>query len=531
MKDLRIVALLSQFAGASASLAQNLAQTTYGAIQGFSAFNSTPAGNISNWEDVVVWKGIPYAASTGGQNRFRSPQPRAAWNTTLIADSFGPGCPASQGESATVDEDCLYLNVWSAANTTDDKLPVILWSHPAGGSSADGLFDGGGMAAKGVIFVNYNYRDGAFGWLATPELSEEFYNLTGSNSSGNWGLLDMYAALKWVYANIEAFGGDPTKITAVGQSAGSAATYHMVNSDLVKGLIRGAIAESGIRDPRDPLASSLAESYNNLTSAITLGEAFLADNNVSTIAELREIPLANLTGYTSAPGSGSGFRPVLDYYAIPAKYAETLLTGPANDVPLITGNTRDESGASYSLTSLNVSTYISEMTAQYGNLTARALALYPAANETQAATSYNTMWQDTSRVSSWGYGNGWHKTSKSPFYTYFWDHAPPGQSQGAYHESEINYVFNNLYATDLPWEDVDYEIAEKMSSYWANFAKTLDPNNSGSYEGDEELAYWSPNLVNGTVTQELGDGFQQIPIADAAKIQLLQDYFNQQVPF
>jgi carboxylesterase 2 len=522
---------LAQVSGVFASLAGTVLTTPNGPVQGIAAFNSTTGVNITNWQNVTVWKGLSYAATTAGTNRFRVPQPVTPWNTTLVASDFGPGCPASQGNSATVDEDCLVVNVWSAASTVDDKLPVILWSHPAGGSSADELFDGGGMAAKGVIFVNYNYRDGAFGWLATPELSEELYATTGSNSSGNWGLFDMFAALNWTRANIASFGGDPDMITVAGQSAGSAASYHMVNSPLTKGLIKHAIAESGVRDPRDPEAGSLAESYNNLTTALSLGATFLADNNVTTIEELRAIPLADLVDYSSQPGSGSGFRPTLDFYAIPATYAETLLTGPANDVPFITGNAKDESGAVFG-ENTTVAAYTASIEAYFGNLSATALELYPAANDSQASMSFNAHWTDQSRVSVWGYASGWAKTASSPIYTYLWDHAPPGQTQGAYHESEINYVLNNLYGTDLPWAAEDYAIAEKMSSYWANFAKTGDPNLGGSYAGGDGLVAWTPTVSNETTTMELGDGWGPEPIAKSqAHIDLIIEFFDEQVPY
>lgn len=532
--------------GALGSLAGHVLQTPGGLIQGVPAFNSSPQldGNVTltglaNWQDVAVWKGIPYAASTAGANRWRPPQPRAPWNTTLVADRFGAGCPTTPGESPSTSEDCLNLNVWSAANTTSDKLPVILWAHPAGGSGADALFDGGGMAAQGVVFVNYNYRDGAFGWLALPELAAEFQKESGHNVSGNWGLLDQYAALRWVHANIAAFGGDPARITVVGQSAGSAAVYHTVNAPLSlvpEGTIAGAIAESGIRDPRDPLAASLAESYNNMTYALQLGQDFMRKNNATTLDDLRKISLASLAGTSSSPGSGGGFRPTLDGYALPDTYAKLLARAPSHAVPLITGNTRDESGAVYGLT-MTLAQYTASMQLQYGNLSEQALAAYPARNDSEAATAYNAHWQDTSKVSSWGFAAGWSKTTSAPIYTYYWDHAPPGQNQGAHHMSEINYVFNNLYKTSLPWQAVDAAIAQRMSAYWANFARTGSPmgNPIGGLLAnggiDKGLPLWKPTLANETVVMHVGDGWGDLSIAGPAQRQLIADYFAEQTPF
>lgn len=202
--------LLGGSSTALAALYNDVIHTKYGDVQGYPAFNSSPAGNLTHWKEITVWKGIPFAATTGGENRWRAPQPAAAWNSTLYADDFGPVCPAAtSGGDYTINEDCLNLNIWSAANSTGAKLPVVLWSYPAESTARDALFNGGGMADKGVVFVNYNYRTGSFGWMSHPELSEEFEAVTGHNTSGNWGMLDQFAALKWVKANIADFGGDP----------------------------------------------------------------------------------------------------------------------------------------------------------------------------------------------------------------------------------------------------------------------------------------------------------------------------------
>jgi len=340
-------------------------------------------------------------------------------------------------------------------------------------------------------------------------------------------MLDQFAALNWVRANIAAFGGDPDHITAIGQSAGSAAVYHIVNSPLTKGLIVGAIAESGIRNPYDPEAATLAENYRTLGAALTTGTAYMADKNVTTIAELRQMSTADLT--ESLFGSTYSFGNVLDYYCMPDTYHNLLLTGPANDVPLITGNTKDESGASTS-TNLTVAEYVAEIEAQYGNLSARVLALYPASNSTQADQSYNAHWRDTSRISSWSFANGWIESASSPIWTYYWDHAPPGQDQGAYHESEINYVLNNLYGTDLPWEAEDYEIALKMNGYWANFAKNGDPNVGSSFAGGN-LTAWNNSTPKKNVTMHVGDGWGDVPVGSLEQVAVILEYFSEQIPF
>lgn len=504
-----------------AALYGSTIQTDSGMVQGYPAFNSTPTGNLTKWQDITVWKGIPFAASTAGQNRFNPPQPAQSWNTTLDASSFGDVCPGaamgpSNSTSTTTSEDCLNLNIWSAANTSDAKLPVVMWSYPAGGSAADALFDGAGMADAGVIFVNYNYRSGSFGWLATPELSAERLAVVGKNSSGNWGMLDQFAALKWIKSNIAAFGGDPDHITVMGQSAGSAATYHIVNSPLTQGDIVGAIIESGVRDPRDPLATSLAENYLTQDAANAIGVEYMTSLNVSTIEEMRALPMEDLV--TQFMGKWD-FTATLDHYALPCTYLESLINGSANNVPILTGNTRDESGATYGL-NISLATYLSDINSTYnGTFAADFLALYPANDSVTASAAENAQYTDRSKVGTYLWSQLWAISSSQPVYTYLWDHAPPGQDRGAYHESEINYVLNNLYGTDLPWTAEDYAIAQKMNGYWVNFIKSGNPNGDG-------LEPWEPANVTELVVQQVGDGWGSIPLASPAQVLLFEEWFE-----
>ncbi|TIA17772.1 alpha/beta-hydrolase [Aureobasidium pullulans] len=502
----------------NAALYDGVISTSHGQVQGHPAFNSTPNGNLTNWKDITVWRGIPFAASTAGENRWKAPKPAGRWNGTFDAKNYGDICPSTSSNSEyTISEDCLNLNIWTSATSTKQKRPVVMWSYPAYSTAADALFDGAGMADAGVVYVNYNYRTGALGWLAHPELSQERVNTVGFNSSGNYGMLDQFAALKWIHDNIEAFGGDPNRITVMGQSAGSAATQHILNSPLTKGLIVGAIIESGVRDPHDPLCETLAENYRNLTFALNQGLDYLADKNTSSIANARKLDYTTFVDSDFPPTSSSWtFTATLDRYALPDTYENTLRKGAANDVPIITGNTRDESGATYGL-NITIAEYLADLNETYsGQWVDKFLELYPGNNASQASKSENQQFTDRSIIGTWIWAQKWKQAAKSPIYTYIWDHAPPGQSQGAYHESEINYVLNNLYGTDSPWTDEDYEIAATMNSYWVNFIKTGDPNGQG-------LTRWDKSNSK-EITQRLGDGFGPVPLALADRVKLMEEW-------
>lgn len=506
---------------AHAALYGKLISTKHGDVVGYPAFNSTPSGNLTNWRDITVWKGIPFAADTSGKNRFRAPQPAVPWNNTLYARDFGPVCPAATtgDNDYTINEDCLNLNIWSAAKSNDEKLPVVMWSYPAESTARDTLFDGGGMADQGVVFVNYNYRTGAFGWMSHPELSKEVEAATGHNSSGNWGMLDQFAALKWIHENIANFGGDPDHITVMGQSAGSAATYHILNSPLTKGLIKGAIIESGVRDPHDPSLTTLAEGYMNLTSSLKQGVDFLESLNLTNIEQARALPFSDLVTSLQTMGSSSqwSWSACLDHYAMPATYLKTLQDGAANQVPILTGNTKDESGATYGL-NITLETYLEDLNTTYdGEWVDRFLELYPANDSVTASGAENSQYTDRSKVGTYFWSQLWKEASIQPVWNYFWNHAPPGQTRGAYHESEINYVLNNLYGTDSLWTSADYEIAHIMNSYWVNFIKYGNPNGPG-------LVHW-PAVSSNKSVQVVGNEFGQIPIADDQKVELFKQWF------
>lgn len=526
MKKLILLSLATTIYGA---LYDTVIQTPNGAVQGYPAFISEPTGNLTHWKDITVWKGIPYGGSTAGKYRFKPPRPAQPWNSTLDAKDWGPVCPSalsSNPNNYTINEDCLNVNIWSAANSSAEKLPVVMWSYPAQSTAADALFNGGGMADKGVVFVSYNYRMGSFGWLAHPDLREEYTRPDGSkvNASGNWAMFDQFAALNWIRDNIASFGGDLNHITVMGQSMGSAAAQHILNSPLTEGLIVGAIIESGVRDIQDPLCSSVAEAYLTLDAAEAEGLDYVASLNVSSVSELRELPMDDLLTVSGGLDGDAEwkFTATLDYYAMPDTYYNTLRYGLAKNVPVITGNAKDENGATYGI-NLTKSEYLSDMNDTFSGIWLRRfLEHYPASNnESITRASYNAQWTDRSIVGTWLWAQLWYTARTSPVYTYFWDHAPPGQDQGAYHESEINYVMNNLYDTDLPWTEEDYVIANYMNSYWVNFIKTGNPN--GVDANGNDLVEWAVTNTSEFV-QHVGNGWGGIHIPES--LGLFEEWFR-----
>ncbi|THY39128.1 alpha/beta-hydrolase [Aureobasidium pullulans] len=483
----------------------------YGKVQGTAALNSSMSGNIENWEKISFFGGIPFGADTSGDNRWRAPQPASAWNSTLDASDFGPICPQDnpQLEAYGMSEDCLTINIWTPATKSDQKLPVAIWSYD----------NGAGVANKGIIFVSYNYRAGIFGFLADDNLGE----VAGRNASGNWGILDQFAAVEWVHKNIASFGGDPNHISVIGQSFGSGATYHIINSPLTTDFgIVNAISESGVTWPSDPYTAEQANSYINQTEALSIGGEALAAMNVTSIASARAMSYADVLSATS--DLTTSFLPVLDYYAIPEKYSYTLDNGAGNKVPYMTGFNADESGASSTLTTTE-SAYENFVSGFYGDSAETILSLWPAPNDTEAAVSQSDLVRESFRVSAWLAMTAFANSSNADTFTYYWTHGAPG-GDGASHGSEIVYVLGNLWAqTGTNYTSQDYWISDIMSAYWANFIKTGDPNRGGSYHNGSLPARWDVASTSAKKVLEVGEAWKMVPVASDAKVAALEEFY------
>lgn len=528
---------------ASASEPQKRAMATTSVEPGAISGIATEDAKISSF------KGIPYAAPPVGDLRFRPPAPAEHWKGMREASAFGPMCPQHlpQGSVDPVSEDCLTANIWTPASNKREKLPVYVWIYGGGfsqGSAANPQFDGEMLARKGIVVVTFNYRLGPLGFLATPELSRE----SPHRSSGNYGLLDSVALLRWVKANISAFGGDPRRVTIGGQSAGAGTVGFLVMSPLAKGLFSQAIAQSHVRHPGDTELRYLSTSWRSKDSAEKAGAAYAAARGGRTPAELRKMPWQELlqgsdasdesvdTGTTAKPPL---FRPVIDGWVLPTNYSDTFATGRQNAVNYLAGNNRDETGAvpdtafaqlranppalrgGMPPTNVTLAGYRGWAERRFGPIAPEFLRLYPASSDEQAALMSNQAARDNSRVSSFLWVGEWRRHVTKPVFTYAWSHAQPGPAapmRGAFHGSEIPYVLGNLGKVDLPWSDGDRQIAETMSSYWANYIKTGNPNGSG-------LPVWPVWDAARPEVMELGDRFGPIPVATPERLDFWRRFF------
>ncbi|PYI05209.1 carboxylesterase [Aspergillus sclerotiicarbonarius CBS 121057] len=503
-------------------------------------------GSTSDYVDGIhVYKGIPHAAPPTGSRRFRAPEKPDSWEGVRNATVFGLQCPQpNMGASifttgnTEMSEDCLSVNVWAPANATaGDDLPVYVWIYGGRfymGSGDVVTYDGSSLASKGLVVVTLNYRLGVLGFMAHPDLSAE----SPHNSSGNYGVLDMISGLQWVHDEIRHFGGNPDHITVGGQSAGSSGALDMMYSPLTADLgVVGVISETGARGVRDPMMGGASTSYRQKKNAENFGEIFLKELNLTSIEELREMDYTDLTEYgydngiwyeptpyvnISAFMEPPEWRPVHDSYVLPMGYGESLRADSHQDVAILTGNNKDESGAEESQ-AYTLSEYQTDFTNMFGNLSTRFFELYPATTADEANNMVNEFYRDLSRTGTWDWARDWAKGgAQSEVYTYYWTHAPPNGNGGAYHGSELYYAFHTLpYAdTTANWTATDYAIADVMQTYWVNFIKTGNPNGPG-------LTYWPSSKTNAT-TMWLGNSWGAGRVAESnARIDLIRDWFSQ----
>jgi len=437
------------------------------------------SGSVNKDGDIHVFKGIPFAAPPVGLLRWKSPQPVRPWEGLRKCDAFGPSpvqgkpTPFSMWSQEflipkePISEDCLYLNVWTGAKTPKDKRPVLVWIYGGGfssGGTAVPIYDGEAMAKKGIIFVSINYRVGIFGFFAHPELTKE----SGRNASGNYGLMDQIAGLEWIRRNIAVFGGDPGNVTIAGQSAGSMSVNCLVASPLCRNLFQKAIAESGASVVSSPLRAT-----SDLIMAEQDGVRIAQTLHAASLAELRNMPAEELFQ------KGQGMHaPIIDGYVLPESIGSIFKANKENNVALLTGWNEDEGLLFGKLKTAE--DFRKDASQQYGGDAGTFLKLYPAGSDSEAAVSQLRLSRDMIfGVQNYCWANMQSELG-SKVYVYRFTRKLPATGEyvryGAFHTGEVPYAYDNLKFVDRPWEPVDHELAATMSSYWANFATTGDPN-------------------------------------------------------
>jgi para-nitrobenzyl esterase len=480
---------------------------------------------------VASYLGIPYAKPPVGALRWRAPQPPDAWAQVREAIHFGPSCyqdpPAPFGPyspefliSLPVDEDCLYLNVWTPTRRKG-KLPVYVFI-PGGaflaGSGSVPIYNGTSLAAKGVVVVTINYRLGVFGFLALPALTRE----SGIGSSGNYGLEDAIAALRWVHANIARFGGSPSLVTVAGQSAGAMMVNDLLVSSAARGLFARAIAESG---------AGMGIPLMTLREAEHWGLGFRKAAGAASVAQLRALSAARLQQVASAyqlaareqlqAGEPAAALVLLFAPNIDGRLLSADPEGdahPQSNVPLLTGFNSDEIAAAPGVTP---AAFIARVRKRYGAFAGRFLDLYPHATVAQATESAAILTRDRYMASLLFFSQARAQASAEAIYDYLFDHAYPGSDPakfGAFHTAEVPYVFGALRQKGRVFSAADYAVSHQLQTYWIAFMRTGDPN-------ADDLPHW-PRAGNPQgLVMGLGDHLGARPaLSSAARLALFRAY-------
>ncbi len=483
-------------------------------------------GTVSADGAVSQYLGVPFAAPPVAGLRWRPPQPVAPWQGVLETTHAAAACPQPlpppgsfyQNEffrtSERQSEDCLYLNIWTPTAPLGHALPVMVWFYGGGfvqGSGSLASFDGAALARRGVVVVTINYRLGPLGFLALPELDRE----SPDHVSGNYGLLDMLAALRWVHGNIAGFGGDPDAVTVFGQSAGAMGVNAMIAAPLAHGLFRRAIVESypmfGMADPMQTLAQAEAG-----------GAAFAHAVGADSVADLRMVASTDLVRAMRGNAVGFGLRPNVDGHILPQDMP-AMIAGGGNAAALLIGVNYDEG------TELLPPTTPAGLAAlarrRFAAEGAEVAARYSGADADDATAAQDRMQSDyllaaSAREAQVVAAQG------IPAFVYRFVRLAPGSDPikvGAFHSAELVYVFGTQASVDRPWSARDRELSDQMQQYWTNFAKTGDPNGDG-------LPTWPRFAPTGPTIMQLGDVTQPIAVLDPQRRTMFDTYLTTRLP-
>lgn len=453
-----------------------IAETKFGTLE----------GTVSNG-GFALFRGIRYAAPPIGQLRWKPPAPPESWEGVKVCDTFGPICPQKDRSlmdetghpivlvknypyPPRIDEDCLFMNIYTPAKDSGDRLPVMIYFHGGGVQEhfgSDYEYCGDGFCRHGVILVSINYRLNVFGYFVHPELAAE----SEHDASGNYGLMDQIAAIRYVKENIAAFGGDPDNITVFGQSGGGRSVQAICSSPLSKGLYQHASIHS---------AGGLCTVFAGRTreQMEAHGIAFMKRCGCQSVAQMRALPWQTILAHNLQMVAEGGFQSTFniypDGYVLPVSIEDAILEGMDHDVDYIMGCTIDEGhDGSSGFRGMNMCASI----------------------------------------------RGWAgmrlKNRKSPVYVYCFDRPQPGGNIGTPHSCDVRYLFGTIDGTWRPYVREDYELSEKMLTYWSNFAKTGNPN-------CEALPYWKPYLEDELELRLSIDGCEMVDYDQKGQLKALE---------
>ena len=461
--------------------------------------------------DLAVYKAIPYAAPPVGDLRWKAPQPAKSWQGVLKAEDVAKWPPQPEKSYVKYDmmsEDCLYLSVTTPAKSVDEALPVMVFIH--GGGFQTEHYGGDlwqSLARRGVVAVSVEYRAGSLGFMAHADLSKE-----SDGHSGNYGILDQIFALQWVQRNIKNFGGDPSKVTIFGESAGAMSCHILCASPLAKGLFRACISQSGaFMSPMNAVSQ---------TQAQMIGWMFMSQLKKNSIEEMRQMDAKELTG------NGVNFPaciPIVDGYVIPEPIYDLYEKGNYNDVPVLIMYNSDEGAVEFD--SVSVEQYAQQFSQLPGEWADRAKACYPGSTEEERLFSMRDFMRDV--------GFGWpaytwatlqKKTGKSPVYTAYLAQKSDrtvyakGNRRGAAHADDMLYL-KGVFDEEPEKYPQEKKVSDLMQQYWVNFAKTMNPNSEG-------LPAW-PEFEEGKATMmQFNNGASLIETPNMERINLIDGFMK-----
>lgn len=492
---------------------------------------------------IGVFRGIPYAQPPVGDLRWRAPQDLTSWTGVRQATTFGAACWQSYSDDAFVwsrgeflrSEDCLHLNIWQPEKA-DATAPVMVWFH--GGAHTGGfahveLFDGTELARQGVLVVTVNYRLGPWGFLAHPALAEE----SEHNSTGNYGLMDKIAALKWVQKNIQGFGGNPDNVTLFGQSAGSSSVCALMASPLASGLFDKAIGQSAaclVKEKRD----ANGQQRGARLAQLALSELGAQDSESQVTAkQLRSIDNQSLLSAMENSPWSEGSRIVVDGWVLPEAPVDVFNANQQAKVPLLVGSLANEGHEllplNNALTEAELDQYLSKT---FVDSAPKLKALYAEDLAISPGMALREILTDAFMAMSMRSWAQYNHNADQPTYLYYMDYVPPAyqiylfddpnlnlpggpRSTGAYHSGDLAYVFNNVGKTGDFWLEEDFAMARAMSGYWTNFAKTGNPNGAN-------LPNWARYEPQNHNTQLLSNPIKTIAGAKREKLDLLAQRYQ-----